>query len=77
VNIETREIKNADELTEVERASAKWIPIAKKYVKKQPISDADHARILAAHERRMRRAGKRLGVEPRSASHPAVPQEMP
>lgn len=61
MNTETREIKDADDLTPAERASGKWIPVAKKYVQKQPISDADFARILKADERRKRRAAKRLG----------------
>lgn len=63
MNVETREIRNADELTEEEKASGKWIPIAKKwarkYVQKQPVTDADFARIQAAHDRRLRRAEKR------------------
>lgn len=59
MNVETREIKPADELTAAERASGKWIPVAKKYVAKQPISDADFARIMKADERRKRRAAKR------------------
>jgi hypothetical protein len=32
MNIETREIKDAAELTPAQRASGKWIPVAKKYV---------------------------------------------
>lgn len=59
MNIETREIKDADDLTPAERASGKWIPVAKKYVQKQPISDADFARIQKAHDRWQRRLAKR------------------
>lgn len=59
MNIETREIRDMNELTADERESGKWIPVAKKYVQKQPISDDDYARILAAEERRQRRAMNR------------------
>jgi len=59
MNVETREIKNAENLTPAERASGKWIPVAKKYVQKQPISDADFARIQKAHDRWHRRLAKR------------------
>lgn len=58
MNIETREIRDASELSEQEKQSGKWIPVAKKYVGKQPISDADFARIIQADERRKRRAAK-------------------
>jgi transcription initiation factor IIE alpha subunit len=60
MNIETREIRDLNEITPAERASGEWIPVAKKYVQKQPISDEDYARIMAANERRTRRALKRL-----------------
>jgi transcription initiation factor IIE alpha subunit len=62
MNIETREIRDLNEITPAERASGKWIPVAKKYVKKQPISDEDYARIMAAEERRIRRALKRVAT---------------
>lgn len=59
MNIETRGIKDVADLTHAERASGKWIPVAKKYVQKQPISDADFARIQKAHDRWQRRLAKR------------------
>lgn len=59
MNTDTREIRDMMELSEQERASGKWIPVARKYVHKQPISDADFARCVAANERRLRRAKKR------------------
>jgi hypothetical protein len=65
MNIETREIRNFSELSDDEKASGGWIPIAKKwakkYTQKMPVSDADYARIMAADERRKRRAAKRGG----------------
>lgn len=59
MNVETREIRPVAELSDEQKASGKWIPVAKKYVQKQPISDADFARILKANERRLRRAALR------------------
>ena len=67
MNIATREIRDVAELTEQEKSSGQWIPVRRKYVQKQPISDADYARIMAAEERRIRRAMKRrqsFGGEP-------------
>jgi hypothetical protein len=65
MNIETREIRAVSELSDEEKASGKWVPvprkIAKKYVQKQPVTDEDYARIMAADARRKRRAAKRLG----------------
>lgn len=62
MNIETREIRDLNELTPAQRASGKWIPVAKKYVQKQPISDADFARIQKAHDRWQRRLAKRVAT---------------
>ena len=59
MNTETREIRDVTELSEQERNSGQWIPVRKKYVQKQPISDADFARIVAANDRRLRRAARR------------------
>ena len=59
MNIATREVRDVSELTEQEKASGQWIPVRRKYVQKQPISDADYARIMAADERRLRRGEKR------------------
>jgi hypothetical protein len=59
MNIETREIRAAAALTAEEKASGKWIPVRRKYAQKQPITDADFARIIAADERRKRRAANR------------------
>jgi hypothetical protein len=61
MNTETREIRDASQLTEQEKASGKWIPVRRKYVQKQPISDADYERIRAAYERRERRDARRSG----------------
>lgn len=60
MNIETREIRDVMELSEKERNSGVWIPVRRKYVQKQPVSDADFKRILAAEERRLNRQQKRL-----------------
>lgn len=60
MNIETREIRDVGELSEKERNSGVWIPVRRKYVQKQPVSDADFKRILAAEERRLSRQQKRL-----------------
>lgn len=59
MNTETREIRNERDISADEKASGKWIPVRRKYVRKQPITDADYARIMAADERRKRRAAKR------------------
>lgn len=59
MNTETREIRDARELSEAERRSGLWIPVRRKYVQKQPISDEDFARCVAAEQRRKRRAEKR------------------
>jgi hypothetical protein len=59
MNIETREIKDLNDLSPAEKASGKWIPVAKKYVQKQPITDADFARIEKAHARWQHRLAKR------------------
>jgi hypothetical protein len=59
MNIETREVREISELSEDEKASGKWIPIAKKYIKKQPITDEDFARIARANERMARKAANR------------------
>lgn len=69
MNTETREIRDVTQLSEKERNSGKWIPVRRKYVQKQPINDADYARIMAANERRQRQAAKRgksFGDEPRA-----------
>ena len=63
MNTETREIRTVDQLTDAEKQSGTWIPIAEKwaekYVQKQPVSDADFRCIVAANERRLRRAESR------------------
>ena len=63
MNIETREIRDVSELSDAEKASGQWIPVAKKwgkkYAQKQPVTDADFARMLKADDRRKRRAAKR------------------
>ena len=56
MNIETREIRDVKDLSDEEKASGKWIPVAKKYVKRQPITDADFARIVKADAKRSRKA---------------------
>jgi hypothetical protein len=56
MNIETREIRDVNDLTEDEKRSGKWIPARRKYAQRQPLSDADFARIVAANDRRLRRA---------------------
>jgi hypothetical protein len=62
MNIETREIRNQKDITAEEKASGKWVPVARRYVQKQPISDADYARIMADYERRIRRAMRKLNA---------------
>lgn len=68
MNTDTGEIRKLADLTEAERESGKWILIHRKWVKKYeqkvPVTSADFARILAAEERRKRRAAKRLTVTP-------------
>ena len=72
MDTETREIRDVSKLSEEEKASGRWVPVRRKYVQKQPITDADFARIIAADERRKRRAGKRLS----QAAPPAQEQEQ-
>lgn len=56
----TGEVKSVDQLTAEEKASGNWIPIAKKYMKKLPLTDADRARVIKAEERRQRRSARSL-----------------
>lgn len=59
MNIETREVRDVEDLTPRELASGKWIEL-KTYVPKTPVSDRDYRRILLAEERRLNRAARRL-----------------
>jgi hypothetical protein len=71
VNIETREIRDERDLTPNEKASGQWIPVRRKYVQKQPVSDADYQRILAAEAKRLRRRARNLDTLARLTPEPA------
>jgi hypothetical protein len=66
MNTETREIRDVKELSDKERNSGVWIPVRRKYVNKQPISDADFARIVEANRRRVAKAQRRLEAQRRA-----------
>jgi len=59
VNTDTREIRDVKDISEEEQKSGKWIPVRRKYIEKQPITDEDFIRIKLAEERRLRRAAKK------------------
>jgi hypothetical protein len=60
MNTETREIRDVTQLSEKERNSGVWIPVRRKYIQKQLISDADYRRALLAEEKRLRKRAARL-----------------
>lgn len=64
MNIETGEIKNADDLTAEQRASGKWVPLppywrVKSYTPKAPSTRHDFTRLQHADDRRARKAARR------------------
>lgn len=60
MNIETREIRDENDLTPNEKRSGQWIPVRRKYVQKQPVSDADYQRIMQAEAKRLRKRARNL-----------------
>lgn len=60
MNIATRQIVDENDLTPNQKAAGQWIPVRRKYVQKQPISDADYRRILQAEAKRLRKRARNL-----------------
>lgn len=60
MNIETREIREEQDIPRKELLSGKWIRVPKTYTPKTPVSDADYRRLLQAEAKRLRRRAARL-----------------
>lgn len=64
MNIETGEVRNVADLSDDEKRSGNWIPLCgkmkRKYAQKQPVTDEDRRRIIAAEAKRLRKKAARL-----------------
>jgi hypothetical protein len=64
MNISTGQVRDVTELNRAEKQSGDWIPLRgkwkRKYAQKQPATDADRRRIVAAEAKRLRRKARRL-----------------
>ncbi|MGJ0510224.1 MAG: hypothetical protein ACR652_24520 [Methylocystis sp.] len=66
MNTDTREVRDLKDITPAEMATGKWVKVPKGYTPKNPATDEDYRRIMAADARRKLRAAKRLAAAPSS-----------
>jgi len=60
VNTDTGQVQRFEDLTREQMATGKWVKLPRKYIQRVPLTPEDHANVLRAHERNLRKAQFRM-----------------
>ena len=67
MNIDTGEVRKLEDLSADDLRSGKWLKLPKAYERKVPLTPDDHANVLRAHQRMLRKAEFRMRQTRQSA----------